>query len=91
MWHTKLMPRTMSKITIRESEPLYIIIVHDSSAEQKLLAWYQTNPTARVSVQGMRMQVYDQRSLSLFQVTWSNKWDTMVIWDTWLKRHINIE
>jgi hypothetical protein len=85
------MPKTMSKITIREPEPLYIIIVHDSSAEQKLLAWYRNNPTAQVSVQGMRMRVYDQRSLSLFQVTWSNKWDTVVIWDTWLKRHINIE
>ena len=28
--------------------------------------------------------------LSLFVLTWTHGWDQVVIWDTWLKRHINV-
>lgn len=80
----------MSKTT-REAEPLYIITYHHDQAQHKLEAWYKSNPSANVAVQGMRMRVYDQRSLSLFQISWSNGWSAIVIWDTWSKRHLNTE
>ena len=81
----------MSKTTTREVEPLYIITLHDNNAEHKLQNWHKANPRASVSIQGMRMRVYDQRSLSIFQITWSEDWSAIVIWDTWFKRHINLE
>jgi hypothetical protein len=81
----------MSKTNQRESEPLYIVILYESQAEQQLKAWHQANPTVTAQVSGSRIKLYDSRALSVFQVTWSGNWKQITVWDTWQKRHIDIQ
>jgi hypothetical protein len=73
-----------------QSEPLYIIYLHNPQAEQQLKQWYSNNPTASVQVTGARMRIFDDRSWSLFRVNWSGDWDSVTIWDTWRRCHIRV-
>jgi hypothetical protein len=75
---------------LRSGEPLYIIIVRDSTANDKLSKWTKTSRSIAARVEDNRMHIFDHNTLSLFIVTWTHSWDNMVIWDPWLKRHINI-
>jgi hypothetical protein len=81
----------MTKHNRTESEALYIVVLHESQAEQRLKDWQKRNPTASASIAGGRMRLFDQRSLSLFQVSWRGNWDQITIWDTWSRRHIFLE
>jgi hypothetical protein len=36
------------------------------------------------------MKIFEHRSLSMLQMSWSHGWDNVTIWDTWNKRHIDI-
>lgn len=81
----------MSKYNKNESEALYIVVLHESQAEQRLKEWQKRNPTASASINGGRMKLFDQRSLSLFQVSFRGDWNQITIWDTWQRRHIHIE
>jgi hypothetical protein len=74
----------------RSGEPLFTVIMRDPSARDRLLKWTQTSRSIAARVEDNRMHIFDQNTLSLFIVTWTHGWDNLVIWDPWLKRHINI-
>lgn len=79
----------MTISNFRATEPLYIVIVRHKDAEQMLKDWAKS-ANAHVSVSTNRMQIFEHRSLSLFQMQWSHGWDNVSIWDAWNKRHIDI-
>lgn len=74
----------------RVSEPLYIVIVRDKNAEQQLRNWAK-DANVQVSIDGNRMKIFEQRSLTLFQIDWKNGWENVMIWDAWNKRHIDFD
>ena len=80
----------MTISNFRASEPLYIVIVRDKDAEQQLRAWAKT-AGAQVTIESNRMKIFEQRSLSLFQMSWSHGYDNVTVWDAWNKRHIDLE
>ena len=73
-----------------QSEPLYIVYIHDNRAEDQLRQWHSANPTAVVVIAGARMRIYDDRSWSLFRVRWLGSWDSVTVWDTWRRCHIQV-
>ena len=68
---------------------MYIVIVRDKNAEQQLKTWAR-EANAQVTIESNRMKIFEHRSLSMFQMSWSQGWDNVVIWDTWNKRHIDV-
>ena len=80
----------MSSPNSRQGEALYIVILRDSQANTLLKNWASKN-RQEVHLANNRMSLYSQNSLNLFQVTWSNSWDNITIWDTWHKRHIYLD
>lgn len=72
----------------KNSQPLYIILVKISGAETKLRAWANQFAVSAV-IEGPRMQLFDDRGLSLFQVHWPHDWSAVTIWDCWNKRHVD--
>lgn len=78
----------MSIPRYRASEPLYMVIVRDQNAETLLKNWARDSK-AQVVVENNRMKVYDDQSLSVFQITWTHASIPVLIWDCWNKRHIN--
>ena len=74
----------------RSGEPLYIVIMRDSEARNLLTRWTTTSRSIAARVEDNRMHIYDHNTLSLFIVTWAHSWDHVIIWDPWVKRHINI-
>jgi hypothetical protein len=79
----------MTISNFRASEPLYIVIVREKNAELALKEWARS-ANVQVSVDGNRMKIFEQRSYSIFQMTWKGNWDQVTVWDTWNKRHIYI-
>jgi len=77
----------MTLSNFRSSEPMYIVMVRQPDAENLLRSWARANQ-AQVTVEGNRMKIFDQRSLSVFQMVWAHDWDLVTIWDCWNKRHI---
>jgi hypothetical protein len=77
----------MTISNFRSAEPLYIVVVRENNAENLLRAWVRNNQ-CQVTVEGNRMKIFDQRSLSVFQMAWSHDWSQVSIWDCWNKRHI---
>ena len=71
-------------------EALYIIILRDPQANTLLKSWATKNKQ-EVHLANNRMSLYSQNSLNLFQVTWSNSWGNVTIWDTWNRRHIYLD
>ena len=78
----------MSLPTYRSGEPLYIVILRDSTAREKLIKWTQSSRSIAARVDDNRMHIFDHNTLSLFIVTWTQSWDNLLIWDPWIKRHI---
>jgi hypothetical protein len=78
----------MTISNFRATEPLYIIIVRAQNAESLLKEWARTT-SCQVSIENNRMKIFEQRSLSTFQMTWAGDWEQVTIWDTWNKRHIH--
>ena len=68
---------------------MYIVIVRDKNAEQQLKTWAR-EANCQVTIESNRMKIFEQRSLSMLQMSWSHGWDNVVIWDTWNKRHIDV-
>jgi hypothetical protein len=79
----------MTISNFRASEPMYIVIVRDNDAEKKLKTWAR-EANCQVTIESNRMKIFEHRSLSMFQMSWSQGWDNVVIWDTWNKRHIDV-
>jgi len=77
----------MTISNFRATEPLYIVIVRDRNAEQLLKNWARA-ANAQVTIESNRMKIFEQRSLSLFQMNWPGDWESVTIWDCWNKRHV---
>jgi hypothetical protein len=80
----------MTISNFRAAEPLYIVIVRDHDAEKKLKIWAR-EANCQVTIESNRMKIFEQRSLSMLQMSWSHGWDNVTIWDTWNKRHIHTD
>jgi hypothetical protein len=78
----------MALPTYRSGEPLFTIIMRDPDARNLLTRWSATSRSIAARVEDNRMHIYDHNTLSLFIVTWGQKWDNIVIWDPWTKRHL---
>ena len=74
----------------RAAEALYIVIVRDRDAERLLREWARAN-NQQVSIENNRMRLFEDRGLNLFTVTWKHDWANVLIWDTWNKRHIELD
>ena len=79
----------MTISNFRATEALYIVIVRDKNAEQLLKSWAKS-ANAHVTIDTNRMKIFEQRSLSVFQMNWAHSWDNVTIWDVWNKRHIGL-
>lgn len=79
----------MSISNFRASEALYLVIVRDKNAEALLKAWAKES-RAQVTIENNRMKIFEQRSLTLFQMNWRHNWDNVTIWDFWKRSHINL-
>lgn len=77
----------MTISNFRSSEPLFIVIVKDSNAEQNLKQWARASQ-CQVTIEGNRMKIFEQRSLGRFTMDWRHGWQNVMIWDCWNKRHI---
>jgi len=80
----------MSISNFRASEALYLVIVRDKNAESLLRAWAQEF-RANVTIENNRMKIFEQRSLTLFQMHWLHNWNNVTIWDCWKRSHINLD
>ena len=77
----------MSISTIRHGEPLYLVIMRDPGAGALFKAWISDNRIKNCQITENKMHMYDQHSLNMFMVTWT-EWTNLVIWDCWNRRHI---
>lgn len=78
----------MSISNFRSTEALYIIIVREKDAEKMLKEW-SNSVNARVQIEKNRMKLFDQQTLTLFQMNWKHNWNNVNIWDVWNRRHLN--
>ena len=82
----------MSIPTYRAVEPLYIVILRNNDkAESLFRAWIKQHRIEHANISGNRMMLHDQRAFEQFRVTWSHRFDSVTVWDTWLKRHIYLD
>lgn len=81
----------MTISTIRHSEPLFVVIFRHAQANPLLRAWANQNRVPTNQIQDNRLHLYDHHALSTFIITWQQGWDHVVIWDTWNKRHLDIQ
>ena len=72
----------------KSGEPLYTIIVREQEAQQRLNRWSKSSRSIQARVEDNRLHLFDHNSLCLFVITWEHSWDTVMVWDTFLKRHI---
>lgn len=77
----------MAISNIKNSEPLYVVIFRDPKATELFKSWISSNRAHHAQVVDNKLQLYDYHSLNLFMVTWT-RWDQVVIWDSWNRRHI---
>ena len=80
----------MSLPIFKNGDPLYTVIYRTDDARNRLQKWTTTSRSIQARVDDNRMHIYDHNTLSLFIVTWIHGWDSLIVWDTWAKRHINI-
>ena len=73
----------------KNGDPLYTIILRDTEARNHLQRWTGTSKSIQARVEDNRMHLFDHNTLMIFVVTWSYSWDNVLIWDTYLKRHIS--
>jgi hypothetical protein len=77
----------MTISNFRSAEPLYIVVIRQNNAESLLRAWARASQV-QTTIENNRMKIFDNRTLSVFQMSWSHDWDQVTIWDCWNKRHI---
>lgn len=80
----------MSNQSQRQGEALYVIILRDPQAQAMLKSWAAKN-RQEAQVSNNRMNLYSQNSFNTFQVTWTNGWGNITVWDTWNRRHIYLD
>jgi len=80
----------MSGLVFKNGDALYIIILRDPNAKSLLQKWAISNRHAQVKVEDNKLHIYDHNTFNLFFLTWKNGWDNILIWDTYLKRHVYI-
>lgn len=79
----------MTITSYRAVEPLYIIILRNNNQAESLFRnWIRDNKVEHANVNGNRMMLHDQRSLEQFRVSWNHSLSTIMVWDTWNRRHI---
>jgi len=61
----------MTISNFRALEPMYIVIVRDKNAEQQLKTWAR-EANCQVTIESNRMKIFEQRSLSMLQMSWSH-------------------
>lgn len=76
--------------TFRAVEPLYIVILRNTQAENLLRSWVRDNKIEHANVNGNRMMLHHQQAFDRFLITWAHNWDSITVWDTWNRRHIYI-
>ena len=69
---------------------MFTVIYRNTEARARLSKWITTSRSIQARVDDARMHIYDHNTLSLFVVTWDHAWDDIMIWDTYLKRHISV-
>ena len=79
----------MTLQTYKNGDPLYTIIMRDAEARNYLQKWTTTSKSIQARVEDNRMHIFDHNTLMIFVVTWTQSWDNILIWDTYLKRHIS--
>jgi hypothetical protein len=77
----------MTVFNYRSAEPLYLVIVREKNAQQLLQDWAKAH-RVQCTIESNRMRLHDNQSFSLFQLHWPHSWETVTIWDCWLRRHI---
>lgn len=77
----------MTISNFRAHEPLFIVIIRSKTGEQALKDWVKLS-NCQVSIEGNRMKIFDIQTLNRFQMDWPGDWESVIIWDTWNKRHI---
>ena len=80
----------MTISNFRASEALYVVIVRDKNAEQLLKDWARS-ANVQVTIESNRMKIFEQRSLSAFQMSWTHGYENVTVWDAWNKRHIYLD
>ena len=76
----------------RAVEPLFIVTLRNNNqAEQLFKTWIKEHQIEHANVSGNRMMLHDQRAFERFRVTWAHSFNTLTIWDTWLKRHVYLD
>ena len=68
----------MSISTQRHGEPLYLVIMRDPRAGALFKAWISDHRIKNCQITENKMHMYDQHSLNMFMVTWS-EWTNLVI------------
>ena len=77
--------------TFRAVEPLYIVILRNTQAENLLRSWVRDNKIEHANVNGNRMMLHHQQAFDRFLITWAHNWDSITVWDTWNRRHIYLD
>lgn len=80
----------MTISNFRATEPLYLVIVREKNAEQLLRDWARS-ANCQVIIESNRMKIFEHRSLSSFQMSWTHGYANVTIWDAWNKRHIEMD
>jgi hypothetical protein len=82
----------MSIPTYRAVEPLYIVMLRNNNqAEPMFKTWIRKHQIEHATVAGNRMMLHDQRAFEQFRVTWAHNFNSVTVWDTWMKRHIYLD
>jgi hypothetical protein len=69
---------------------LFVVVYRDAQARHRLTEWSRSSRSIQCRVEDNRMHLFDHNNMSLFRVTWSHGWDSVMIWDTWLRRHVMV-
>jgi hypothetical protein len=81
----------MTALAYRAHEPLYVIIFKHDQAEKLLRNWIRDHNVEHGSVAGGRLSLHSHYALDKFKLTWSHGFGRVMIWDTWLRRHIYLD
>jgi hypothetical protein len=72
----------------KNGEPLYTVIYKHEEARSRFTKWAASSRSIQSRIEDNRMMLFDHNTLSLFVVTWNHGWNNLLVWDTYLKRHL---
>ena len=72
----------------KSGEALYTVILRDPDARNLLTKWSTTSRSIQCKIDDNKMHVFDHDTLMIFVVTWPHSWDNILVWNTYIKRHI---